>query len=792
MLDGHNNQYISGIDRPVLLEALTGIMTRPEWRQWPSHFAPLSERQPLSRPPSSGSLDSNAAQFLTDSVYHNTRNMFVHNLLTQMNLVVDKMSLRNAPASLVTFCGKAAAYAFFFCPGIADVLVKIWGVSAETLRRVTEEFNMIRRPRNARAVDGILVEFPPNLHGLGWTSVKTMIAQLRQRTILLPGAARINWHGPWVARWCGRDSDLFFVFVKHYHILVEEFLPPNATFLEKARAPGFVLVHSQVLAVLDSTIHRQPSGDVATGPAPITFDDVFSGADASAAALPLPPSSNVARPMMENRLIMLLRDVLSENPVHFEQARLTFADTFGYVMKCAAKKTSQFDHNACFILCDFMEEALGIYLRFENAHPLDIEFIDWEFWHKVCGQMLESQNTMTEIRLFSFIFGSWNLITSIETRKRVVCMDWLLSEDTFQMYFLHWCPMVRAYFMRLLCWRICRYDGEASSLDTNVFSTVSDRLRLVWSQYLYLKQAADDEDRLQQSTAPCHPAPGRRLLIIRNDTQAAAASLMMGFDGMFPPTNPASSSYRRNPALGGLTRPETVETSTSSEAPKKRWSLFGKMMPFSGSLDGQENGNSTSQPTAKSPPRTNAAALEAARQATALSRARSKPAVKHKTSSSTDSDPATPSAPSTPTHQAFSFKFSLEWSAMPATNPHFHHTPIISHATLSASNRPNPTHYHSTNQGPGRERILLPPRLPAPAMTWLLSQDETLADDVQAQKPKIEWAGGMKYSGRALAEWGLIVAECNHFVERRRAEGVPTLRSMEVPTLGVEGFRKFG
>ena len=52
--------------------------------------------------------------------------------------------------------------------------------------------------------------------------------------------------------------------------------------------------------------------------------------------------------------------------------------------------------------------------------------------------------------------------------------------------------------------------------------------------------------------------------------------------------------------------------------------------------------------------------------------------------------------------------------------------------------------------------------------------------------------GLAKYAGRALAEWALIVGECNNFVERRRKEGVPNLKMIEVPVLGVEGFRRFG
>lgn len=59
-------------------------------------------------------------------------------------------------------------------------------------------------------------------------------------------------------------------------------------------------------------------------------------------------------------------------------------------------------------------------------------------------------------------------------------------------------------------------------------------------------------------------------------------------------------------------------------------------------------------------------------------------------------------------------------------------------------------------------------------------------------KPTGSFASSVKYAGRALAEWSLVVAECNSFVERRREEGVLGLQDVEVPVLGVEGFRKMG
>lgn len=48
------------------------------------------------------------------------------------------------------------------------------------------------------------------------------------------------------------------------------------------------------------------------------------------------------------------------------------------------------------------------------------------------------------------------------------------------------------------------------------------------------------------------------------------------------------------------------------------------------------------------------------------------------------------------------------------------------------------------------------------------------------------------YSGRALAEWAIVVNECNSFVDRRRDEGVCGLKDVEVPSLGVENLRRSG
>jgi hypothetical protein len=59
---------------------------------------------------------------------------------------------------------------------------------------------------------------------------------------------------------------------------------------------------------------------------------------------------------------------------------------------------------------------------------------------------------------------------------------------------------------------------------------------------------------------------------------------------------------------------------------------------------------------------------------------------------------------------------------------------------------------------------------------------------VQATKPTGIYAQNGTYTGRALAEWSLVVNENNSFVDRRRDEGVLGLASVEVPILSMEGF----
>lgn len=470
MLNGRNGESVSGNDRPTILEAVTALMARPEWTLPLSSIAtrPIKTARTSIKSQSTISLGSNMSDLMADSVHHNVRNLFTQNLLAQMAYVVDKMSTRNVAASVVTFCGKATAYAFFYCEGVAEILVRLWATPSETLRRVLAEGSRKKQLEIDSVSDRICTAYPQCLHLLKLKALRPMMKYLRSKpqTPVPIGTTYISWHGPWVSRWAGKDTDLFFVFTKFYTDLACRFLPDDPSPEERMAAPAWILVQAQILTIMDATMQRtnSQSSISQTGPSSVTFDDLLGEADANATMLPL-PAHGVVRTMGENRLIMLLRECLSSSTIMAGKSRSIFAQSFSSLLKVAARRTSVYDHSACFTLCDFLEEAIPILQRYKQETDAAIAIIDWSFWLDVCRHMLQSQNSMTEVRVFAFLYSMWSTITSDKARRRELCLDWLLAEDIFHANFNHWCPMVRAFYMRLVVWKIARLNSSGSDVN---------------------------------------------------------------------------------------------------------------------------------------------------------------------------------------------------------------------------------------------------------------------------------------------------------------------------------------
>ncbi|PGH18073.1 hypothetical protein AJ79_00700 [Helicocarpus griseus UAMH5409] len=797
VLNGRNSQSLSGVDRPVFLEAIVGIMTRPEWRiptlPISSPTTPTNNNaSSVSR--SNTSLESTGTDFLVESIHHNIRNIFAQNLLSQIAYCVDKLSMRQTPASLVTFSGKTCAYAFFFCPGIADILVRLWNTIPDTLRRILGAFDVDRSARaRAGTSEYILSYFPASLRSLSFTSHAGIVRCLRRRASPPLGAIKVNWSGPWISRWSGRDTDLFFVFVKQFHVLVAGFLPRECERSKYVFVPGLVSVHAQILTVLEHTLNKQSAPQSAdntlTTAASTTFDDFIDGADASASAIPL-GTANSLRVMSENRLILLLRDIVTDRSLSLT-TKQSFIENFCAILKVATKKISLFDHNACFVLFDFVEELVSVIPPYcETTRQPDL--LDWDFWLEVCKKMMESNNSLTEVRVFAFIYTTWDVINRVDERKEALCLAMLLDERYFYKYFNHWGPMVRAYFQRLLCWRLARYEGKPSPLDTRIYNTLLDRLGCIWKYFLLCQSKAERDVQPPLSTAPCSPAPGRRILIIRNDYHPSS-SMFVCLDHIIPPSS-------NQPSAESLTEVEPNHTSAQSPGPpnKKRWKSLKTIF----------TGPANAKPGEVTPPNSGSEDSEFA--------AADSGETRDNRPDDENQQPATKPLPK------YTFRFSIQWN--------------------------------DRARFPSKDRRLFPPSLPLPAQLFLQSlrmrdskqqsdseASESVPNSVSAtssddgsdsgsgdmnsvsktttattttpsltdptnpvSKPvctslnSSESPGGenqqrlvaSKYAGRALAEWAIVVCECDNFFSRRRDEGVPSDDAVEIPILGVETFRK--
>jgi hypothetical protein len=483
--------------------------------------------------------------------------------------------------------------------------------------------------------------------------------------------------------------------------------------------------------------------------------------------------------MAENRLIMLVRDFLSERTSEHPIARSIFAQSFNNLLQASARGISVYDHAACYTLLDFLEEALVIIVRYEQAKDASGTIIDSQFWLSVCKKMMGSENTMTEIRLYAFLYTVWTTVVVDPQRRKDLCLGLLLDQEIFQSRFNHWCPMVRAYYMRLVCWRVARFDSEsASSDDIEILETLLQRLRTTWSFFLHLYNAAQGEWKHLPITSPSYPAPGRRLLIVRTDAISSSHDSFQSFDAIATASPQRAGRLQTNtwrrtsnaPVLEDQElRPVSETSSVNSDTDSPEDSSFGG---FFRRMIGSRARSRSQEPVSQSSPgggdKHRSLSSVELKLSSPMQGNDAYPTIDQRTPSRDSSSKLPTDRPNRARPDNYSFKFSLESVPLGRGSP-----PALR---------------------------LFPPKLPGPAQALLheLATDSStpsasvklLFAPCRAVMPTGSNVAHARYCGRALAEWTIIVGECQSFFERRKNEGVPNNRRVETPLLGVEVFRR--
>lgn len=298
-----------------------------------------------------------------------------------------------------------------------------------------------------------------------------------------------------------------------------------------------------------------------------------------------------------------------------------------------------------------------------------------------------------------------------------------------------------------------------------ILQTLNTRLQEIWSHHKYLAGAADRTGLLPPSTAPCHPAPGRKLLIIRTDTSSIFENIM-SLTNMIP--NASRDSKRQRPSDSGSSTenrnsspPTFLERVSSSlenvDTARKRGSIFRSLLGYKSAENDRlqspepssdEGSDGSAPPPGPGSPSKRSSMYEA------------RPPQASLTEGSKNTEKPNNAPNKYARRSEASFKFSLE--------------PV--------DRRP---------QSIPPDMVLESPCLPLAAQ-MLLQNEDSFLEDAPSAKPIGVAAEGSRYSGRALAEWTWVVNECQNFFERRRNEGVPSNSLIETPTLGVESFRRPG
>lgn len=249
--------------------------------------------------------------------------------------------------------------------------------------------------------------------------------------------------------------------------------------------------------------------------------------------------------------------------------------------------------------------------------------------------------------------------------------------------------------------------------------------------------------------------------------------------------------------LGGADKKTDAPPETPPPQIKKTWKIFRTMFKSS----------SNPKPGEVTPPGSSHGSSDGSESTNQSSETTPEPATESQDSNGetgeTNNSSSTPEN-SNKSQRLFTFRFCLEWTdrqkwpnknrqlyppSLPAPARLYIHSfrkPAVNQSDSGSASMSNSVHTAddgSETNSAGESFINQP-----------ISTKDGLPEDkdTQAMTPTPgNWASATsKYAGRALAEWAMIVSECDNFFERRRDEGVTCDKMVEIPTLGVDSFRK--
>lgn len=465
----NQQSMVSSTDRNAYLECISRILSRRDWG------------------------------YVEKETHEKYENLLIRTLDYSINKL---QSMKIVPISISAFVGKVFAYSFFNIPNISNALLFLLNVKQYVLESNLSYFKDL-------IIDEILIDmlydvFPSTTHYLidfkGLPSLneqqKTFINSITPPTHPVKGIQDPN--GPWVRRWCNSDSDVFNSFFRHYVRILQNYLEPipNIDLSILFHCPGFNVIISHICQIFQVSITRISNNNMnKLNNAP---PNAFAGQQQSSRQHPplLPPQSkgNSTPPALINvskqndiyynsilKIFKTMRDI-KYSKIEFSTSIISFMDN---LFISIAKDISIYDHSKNGLL-------LNVVYEFINHVSGEV---NWEFWLGCVYMMLNNtDHIQIVLKNLAFLFNVWGSIpeclsdtagneihlawlVDLNESFKLNFINWLISNEVWERFFVHWNPMIRSFYLRLIIWRVIGINNFESSISYHTTKRVEDKLQ---------------------------------------------------------------------------------------------------------------------------------------------------------------------------------------------------------------------------------------------------------------------------------------------------------------------------
>lgn len=449
-------------------------------------------------------------------------------------------TMKTLSLSMSAFIGKIFAYSFFRLEDVANALLFLLNVKQSMFSSTMKILLPSQDSTVLYTAFPSHLHFLIGFRGLNIKSRKKALFLNCVPPPKHPVNGIKDPNAGWVRRWSNCDSNVFNSFLRHYidilqktiapHINVPQTLAPLPSLPDTSRdalmasLPGFNIILSHILQIFQVSVNRisttsynkfnvSPSPQKKSSPPPQPSQLLQQKKNGLHASAPSPPPPPPPAPLANNfnmkqcdiyynsiiKVFRTVRDVVNCSIIDSEDKQLDLLTSnlvrfVDQALISIALETSVYQCNKNGLLLNIASEYIN---HIHNNLEIPGTLIDWEFWLS-CNYMMVKNTDHIQILLknFAFLFNIWDMIPECLSKHRnddlsinykgwLVDLDqsykanfinWIIGNEMFERFVVHWNPIIRSYYLRLLIWRVIGVNNSQSSTMIQITRRVQQKL----------------------------------------------------------------------------------------------------------------------------------------------------------------------------------------------------------------------------------------------------------------------------------------------------------------------------